>query len=267
MPVPPLAAKLTVHVSDVGSPSSFHCATTVTSSSTVIFVSTAPLSHWSNTFPSGAVKPLAGKVYSVPFSTVTGAIVPVPPLAAKLTVHVSDVGSPSSFHCATTVTSSSTVIFVSTAPLSHWSNTFPSGAMKPLAGRTYSAPFSTVTEFMVPVPPLASKLTVHVSGVGSPSSFHWAVTVTSSFTVIAAPAAPISHWSNTFPPGAVKPLAGKVYSVPFSTVTGAIVPVPPLASKLTVQVSGVSPPSSFHCAVTVTSSSTVIFVSTAPLSH
>ena len=64
-----------------------------------------------------------------------------------------------------------------------------------------------------------------------------AVTVVLAVTVILSPTAfstpPTLQALNCLPAGAVKPFAGSVYS-PEISVTSAIVPVPPFASKLTV---------------------------------
>ena len=48
-----------------------------------------------------------------------------------------------------------------------------------------------------------------------------------------APSGVNDHPLNCFPPGAVKPFVGKVYS-PVKSAIGAIVPLPPLASNVSV---------------------------------
>lgn len=68
-----------------------------------------------------------------------------------------------------------------------------------------------------------------------PVVFHKALTVMSEVTVIASPGSnvsePICQQRNVLPRGAVKRHLGRVYSVPTSTETASMVPLPPFASK------------------------------------
>ena len=70
-------------------------------------------------------------------------------------------------------------------------------------------------------------------------SFQSAVTVVFSEIVMVSPTAifssPTLHPSNSFLEGAVKAHSGRVYSSPISQISDAIVPVPPFASKETLQ--------------------------------
>ena len=112
-------------------------------------------------------------------------------------------------------------------PLSttHLSNTLPVGSA--FAVRVTVVPIVAVAEEAVP------SVTVRVYSMYSQTAFK----VVFSVTVMVAPAAfsvPLTLQPlNCLPSGAVKPFAGRVYS-PKTPVTSAIVPVPPLAAKVTV---------------------------------
>ena len=187
-------------------------------------------SHLSNTLPVGAapavrvtVVPIVALVIGVPAPTDA-----VPPVTVTL--------YSIAFQTAVTVVLAVTVILspaaFSTPPTLQALNCLPAGAVKPFAGSVYS-PEIPVTSAIVPVPPLAAKDTVYVTtGMFSQIAYTVLFSVISTLVTI-APSVVNDHPLNCFPLGAVNSFAGNVYS-PVKSVTGVIVPLPPLASNVNV---------------------------------
>ena len=113
-------------------------------------------------------------------------------------------------------------------------NCFPLGAVKPFDGKVYS-PVKSAFGAIEPVPPLASNVSVYVvTGISSQIAYTVLFSVISILVTI-VPSVVNDHPLNCFPLGAVKPFDGKVYS-PVKSAFGAIEPVPPLASNVSVYV-------------------------------
>ena len=111
-------------------------------------------------------------------------------------------------------------------------NCFPLGAVNSFAGNVYS-PVKPVFAVIEPVPPFALNVSVYVvTGISSQIAYTVLFSVISTLVTI-APSAVNDHPLNFFPLGAIKPFAGKVYS-PVKSAIGAIVPLPPLASNVSV---------------------------------
>ena len=132
-----------------------------------------------NCFPSGAVNPFDGNVY-VPDTSVTSAIVPVPPFASNVTVYVT---TGISSHTACNAILLDTVIlsptFNSPYPGTyHFLNCSPAGAVNSFDGNVYVAFSSTSTSAIIPEPPFASNVTMYLVGFVS-SSFQTAVIILS----------------------------------------------------------------------------------------
>ena len=111
-------------------------------------------------------------------------------------------------------------------------NCFPLGAVKPFAGKVYS-PVKSVIGAIVPLPPLASNVSVYVTtGMSSQIAYTVLFSVISTLVTI-SPVVVNDHPLNCFPLGAVNSFAGIVYS-PVKSVFGVIEPVPPFASNVNV---------------------------------
>ena len=127
--------------------------------------------------------------------------------------------------------------FVTIAPAvvnDHPLNCFPLGAVNPFAGNVYS-PVKPVFAAIVPVPPLASNVSVYVT-TGISSQIAYTVLFSVIFTLVTvSPSVVNDHPLNCFPLGAVNPFDGNVYS-PVKSAIGVIVPLPPLALKVNVYV-------------------------------
>ena len=187
-------------------------------------------SHLSNTLPDGAA--FAVKVTVVPIvALVIG--VPAPKYAVPpVTVTLYSIASQTAVTVVLAVTIILSPAAFSTPPTLQALNCLPAGAVKPFAGRVYS-PEISVTSAIVPVPPLAAKDTVYVTtGMSSHTAYTVLFSVISTLVTI-APSVVNDHPLNCFPLGAVNSFAGNVYS-PVKSVTGVIVPLPPLASNVSV---------------------------------
>ena len=184
-----------------------------------------------NCFPLGAVKPFVGNVYS-PVKSAIGAIVPLPPLASNVNVYVTT-GISSQIAYTVLFSVISTLVTISPAVVNdHPLNCFPLGAVKPFDGKVYS-PVKSVIGAIVPLPPLASNVSVYVTtGMSSQIAYTVLFSVISTLVTV-SPAVVNDQPLNCFPLGAVKPFAGKVYS-PVKSVFGVIEPVPPFASNVNV---------------------------------
>ena len=231
VPLPPLALKVNVYVT---TGMSSQIAYTVLFSVISTFVTIAPSAvndHPLNCFPLGAVNPFAGNVYS-PVKPVFAVIEPVPPLASKVNVYVT---TGMSSQIAYTFLFSVISTFVTIAPLAvndHPLNCFPLGAVNPFAGNVYS-PVKSAIGVIEPVPPLASNVNVYVdTGISSQIAYTVLFSVIATLVTV-APSVVNDHPLNCFPLGAVNPFAGNVYS-PVKSAIGAIEPVPPLASNVSV---------------------------------
>ena len=113
-------------------------------------------------------------------------------------------------------------------------NFFPVGAVNLFAGNVYS-PVKSAFGAIVPLPPLASNVSVYVvTGISSQIAYTVLFSVISTLVTI-APSVVNDHPLNFFPVGAVNLFAGNVYS-PVKSAFGAIVPLPPLASNVSVYV-------------------------------
>ena len=116
----------------------------------------------------------------------------------------------------------------------HPLNCFPLGAVNSFAGKVYS-PVKSAFGVIVPLPPLASNVSVYVvTGISSQIAYTVLFSVISTLVTI-APSVVNDHPLNCFPLGAVNSFAGKVYS-PVKSAFGVIVPLPPLASNVSVYV-------------------------------
>ena len=159
-------------------------------------------------------------------------IEPVPPLASNVSVYVTT-GISSQIAYTVLFSVISTLVTVSPSVVNdHPLNCFPLGAVNPFAGNVYS-PVKPVFAAIVPLPPLASNVSVYVTtGMSSQIAYTVLFSVISTFVTI-APSAVNDQPLNCFPLGAVNPFDGKVYS-PVKSAIAVIVPVPPLASNVNV---------------------------------
>ena len=116
----------------------------------------------------------------------------------------------------------------------HPLNCFPLGAVNSFAGKVYS-PVKSAFDVIVPLPPLASNVSVYVvTGISSQIAYTVLFSVISTLVTI-APSVVNDQPLNCFPLGAVNSFAGKVYS-PVKSAFDVIVPLPPLASNVSVYV-------------------------------